>query len=370
MIDNRGQVCSVDIAKFDRKDDVFAGINLAVVVKSQNQSERRANMLSSFKDNKWGRVEERPVAVGLLAVGRLEPPCFCESWRREYREPRHFRWCGDHAFLTEIGRVIEFDQRLNEVNAIRHPFFAFLHTIDIASDGRLLVTSSGYDRLIEFRPDGDRYVENWRWVGWRHGFNPNAEGLWMTDDKEEMRRLEAKGVACRFVSPENYGEQGLLTSERTVHPNVAVYDPYDDGRSILLSCGSRGEFYRLYYASKKIELACSEMHRMPHGLMPYAGGWAAVDTTVGRWCIFDQGFRLKTVYSFRSLPGKPDLVGDSEWVQQCIPYGDGFIAVDSNRGLIAVDPTTRSYTVYSIDVEWCVQDICVLDASAGLGGNA
>ncbi|MGE4552066.1 MAG: hypothetical protein AB7D57_03080 [Desulfovibrionaceae bacterium] len=352
-----------DIAEFRRIDGVFAHVDLMMVVKSQNQSERRANMLASLKDGKWGRSEQRDISIGLLARGHLAQGAFQEQWRREYREPRHFRQHGAKALLTEVNRVVELDAQFQEAGEIRHPFFAFLHTVDISADGRrILVTSSGYDRLMEFEATDHGYAESWSWVGWRHGFNPDENGLWVTDDKAEQRELEAKGIACRFVDPKDHGEQGLLTSERTVHPNVAVYDPHDGERSILLSCGKKGELYRVDRSTGDVNLVCDSLHCMPHGLVPYRDGWAATDTTVGRWCVFDRDFRPLAEYLLRTLPGKPAYVGPAEWVQQCIPYEDGFLALDANRGLLAVDLSRRCYSVYSLDPEWCVQDVQTIDA--------
>lgn len=348
----------LDISTFTQRDDVFANREIALVVKSQNQTERRKNMLASLRDGNLGRVELREISIGLLVRGRFDDGVFVEQWRREYREPRHIKQYGDHYLLTEVNRVIELDKDFAEVQSLRHPFFAFLHTIEVSRDAsRILVTSSGYDRVIEFKLTPTGFMESWCWKGWQHGFNPDAKGFWVTDDEEEKQRFEKQGIPVRFVDPTKYGEQGLLTAERTVHPNVAVYDPYDDENSVLVSCGAPGDIYRARYDSGATSLVCDSLHRLPHGLTPYDGGWSVADTTAGKWVIMDQNFNEKMVYSVRSMGGKPAIVGESEWIQQCMPVRNGALIIDANRGLLAVDTQTQEYTVYNVDEEWCVQDV-------------
>jgi len=348
----------IDISTFTECDSVFINTEIALVVKSQNQRERRANMLASLKDGSFGRVELRDISTGLLVRGRLGSNGFHEHWRREYREPRHMKKYGDNYLLTEVNRVIELNADFSERNSLTHPFFAFLHTVDVSADAsRILVTSSGYDRVIEFESTPSGFAERWHWTGWQHGFNPDPKGFWITDDKEEMQQYLEQGKAVRFVDPHEHGEQGLLTAERTVHSNVAIYNPYDQEHSMIVSCGAPGDLYKVHFATGETTLICESLHKMPHGLTPYDGGWSIADTTVGKLVVFNQQFEKRVEYSLRNVPGKPAVVGAAEWIQQCLPVPGGFIVVDANRGLLAINIETHEYSVYDVDGEWCIQDI-------------
>lgn len=66
------RIDSVASMRFDPR--AFSPINLYLVVKSQDQKERRSRLIDATKKGRIGRFEERPVAEGLVVKGRLNSP--------------------------------------------------------------------------------------------------------------------------------------------------------------------------------------------------------------------------------------------------------------------------------------------------------
>ena len=347
-----------DISKFQTDPSLFDGTELVLVVKSQNQLERRQNMITYLTTGKIGRAEQRGVATGLLVRGRVANGVFNVDWTREYLEPRHIVPFHDGYLLTAIDRIIILDNNFKETQQILHPDFSGLHALNVSADQtRFLVTSSGFDRLLEFTCDGDSFHESWSWKGWEHGFNPTDEGVWITDDPELRRSYEEEGKPVCFIDKREYGPEGVPIAKRTMHPNIAVYDKYDGERSIILSSGVEGELFRIDRFTKKVERICNHLHKMPHGLIPFREGWAIVDTTVGEWVQMDRQFNVEERYSVKNVLGKPAIASEYEWVQNFVPYRTGLFLVDANRGIFAVDLETDIFTLYTPNENWCIQDI-------------
>jgi len=196
----------IGIADFTRTDDVLLGSEWLLVVKSQDQLERRRRMLASRKGGKIGRVNERPTSIGLLADVKLQDgKCILQS-SMEFREPRHIRIHPENGYLiTEIDCVKWIDEQWQVKREYRHPFFAFLHTIDISPDGkRMLIVSSGYDACFEF--DIETGAVTWEWFAWDHGFNPDGEGVWLAANSEKHQQYLSDGKKALLIDPAKYGE--------------------------------------------------------------------------------------------------------------------------------------------------------------------
>jgi hypothetical protein len=350
----------VDVSQFDCMAGVLAGTRWYLVVKSQDQLERRARMAASRRRGRFGRIEPRPVAEGLLVCGELREGCFHAQWSRVFREPRHLRRLnGRELLLTEMNCLLRIDEHGRIQRTYDHPFFAFLHTIDLDRAGtRALVASPGYDSVIELDLAGGD--ETMHWVAWDHGFNPDESGTWLAADNDTCERYRAEGRPALLINPAEYGDHGLITARRSAHPNAAVYDPYDDYRSFILSVGHTGELHRAQRDAQGTQLLCNELRQMPHGLRAYDSGWLVTDTTRGQWRRMNRAFETERIYSTASLPGKSAGAHDLEWLQQVVMFDpDRALALDANRGLLAIDLKAARYSRYEIDPNWCVQDAMI-----------
>ncbi|MBS3763408.1 MAG: hypothetical protein KGZ25_08920 [Planctomycetes bacterium] len=358
MTDDHAIAAKHNINQYEQSMTVLCGRQPYVVVKSQDQIQRRKRMLEGRDKGRFGRVKPRPVGSGLLVTGRLEKGEFQVEKQAEFDEPRHLHILPDGGLLmTEIDRLLFLNPDTFAVDdIITHPYFAFLHTIDVSADGRYgLVVSSGYDAVFEVDLSAREVVSGW--FAWEHGFNPDADGVWLAASPERAEQYEREGKDALYVDCADYGRQGLLTARRTAHPNMAVYDPYDDERSFLVSAGHDGGIYRVNRDDLETQKMYEVGDQMPHGLRPFEGGWCITNTVRGEWWLLDRDFNLQEVYSVAEMGGKVPGTEDVEWVQQAVPVGENYVLfLDANRGLIAVDRKNKEYSIYQPDPNWCIQD--------------
>jgi len=347
-----------DIAGYREDPSAFAPIELYLVVKSQDQLERRHRLIAAVERGRIGRFEERPVAEGLVLSARLEPGRRID--RRScgsvlsFREPRGLVRLEDGTLLVaEIDRVVHVEPEGRELRAFRHPLFAFLHSIELAQDGRrLLVVSSGYDALIEVDLASGGAL--WEWIAWEHGFNPSEDGVYLARGLQRYRELVAKGLPARLIEPERLGAHGLMTSERTNHPNSACYHPRDSGK-VLATLGHSGEVVEIDRRSGEWRRVVGGLGAMPHGIERDGAGWLVTDTLRGACWFLSPAFELERKLDFARLPGKPAELAGHEWLQVVRKIAaETYLAIDANRALILVDPRRRRYAVVPIDENWCV----------------
>ena len=97
---------------------------------------------------------------------------------------------------------------------------------------------------------------------------------------------------------------------------------------------------------------------MSHGLRKYKNNWIVTDTTAGKVNILSKDFKITDNVYFKRLEGKPDILGEIEWVQNTIQLNSNeFISIDSNRGLIHFNLKEKIYAIYQLNENWCFQDI-------------
>jgi hypothetical protein len=250
-----------------------------------------------------------------------------------------------------MNRLLRIDRQGEVLREYRHRFFAFLHTVDLQiQSGLALIASPGYDSVIELDLESGRPTLHW--LAWDHGFNPDEDGVWLAADRAVHERYRAEGKMTRLIDPSEHGDQGLVTSHRSAHPNAAVYDPYDHHRSFIISIGHSGRLYRAQRDTGHTQLVCDDLRQMPHGLRPCDPGWIITDTTRGEWRKMNARFESEIVYSTAQLGGKAPGTGDLDWLQQVVMF---------NRGLLAMDLQAGCYSICQVDPNWCVQDAVVAD---------
>lgn len=359
-VNDASQVERIDVTSFRKADDLAAGLEFFVVVKSQDQEERRRRMLKSLRSGTIGRVAQRPVAEGLLLRGAFKSGRFEPSVVRTFREPRHIVPLHEAGFLlTEVNRLIHVDRNGHTVRSYTYPYFSYLHSVALSANGRsALLASSGYDSLIEIDLASGEVI--WHWFAWEHGFNPDEEGVWLAATLEAQKAYEAAGKAAMMIHPDAYGEQGLLVARRSAHPNCAVFED-DTNQSVICSIGAQGKVYRISKATGETEVIIDWLSSMPHGLQSHNGQWIVTNTTEGEFWVLDRNFHPFKCYEFSSLGGRVEGSGSSEWLQQVVPISrDKYVAIDSNRSIFFIDLQQKAYSSYDIDGSYCVQDILPL----------
>lgn len=332
--------------------------NWLVVVKSQDQTNRRNRLLSGIKNGKYGRTESRPTSTGLLSHVTLAEGTVRLNWKSEFPEPRHIiQLNAENYALTDVNGVNIISKRGRVIRRIDDPLYAFLHSIDRNAFDRdkLLVCSSGYDAVVE--TDLITGKRSFLWSAWENGFNPDEEGNWLALTTDYYRRALSEGRRAIFVDPSKYGEQGINTKFRSAHPNVAVYNPYNNNNSIIISIGHGGSLYEVDLATSRSRIIFDGLSQMPHGLMPYENGWVVTNTTKGEIWFLTADFNPINILSFDGFPGKIAELGAIEWLQNTKLVTSGiFLCLDANRGLVAFDIVNRKFNVFQPDLEWCLQD--------------
>lgn len=351
-----------DVAQFRCDPGAFEPLDVFLVVKSQDQLERRARLIAAVQSDRIGRFEQRPVAEGLVVAATLAPGRKVERTTcavvRTYREPRGLVLLDDGTMLVaEIDRILHVDGDGGALREYRHPLFAFLHSIELSADGkRLLVVSSGYDILVELDLASGAPV--WEWLTWEHGFNPSHDGVYLARKPELYRDYVARGLKALLVEPAKLGAHGLMTRARTNHPNSACYHPRDPD-TVLATLGHSGEAVAVARGTGQWRRVVDDLASMPHGIAPQGEGWLVTSTLRGEGWFLSADFEVERKLIFANLPGKPPALAESEWLQMVQPLSDQvLLGLDANRGLILVNTAKRCYANVPIDEEWCVH-LCV-----------
>jgi len=357
----------VDISSFREDKSLHNNTEWLFVIKSQDQEERRKKMIEYFHKTqkgsnvKIGRTEPRPTAVGLLVKAKLLNGEIIVEWQKELPEPRHIIPYKNGRFLvSDVNTIKEVDADGKIYRVYKNPLFAFLHTINLNhSKDKLLVTSSGYDLILEIDLNDEN--ETYRWLAWENGFNPDEDGIWLALNESYYQQYLSEGKNAEWIKPEDFGEQGIVTARRSAHPNVATYDVNDEEKSMIVSLGHGGDLYRVNFHDFTTEKICDFLSQMPHGLAPYRDGWMITNTTKGECIFMNKSFERIGGFSISNFKGKIKEVGTREWIQQVIHTGDDvFFALDANRGLISIDLANSSYNVYQPDSTWCFQDAIMI----------
>lgn len=334
---------------------------LHLIVKSLDQEERRQRLIESKKRGRIGRIEHRDIATGLWARVSPSPGVRIDrasSQVTEHQEPRGLVEIGDgHFLLSDVNRVMRVNRMARVEREYTHPFFAFLHSVSFdARSRRFLVVSSGYDCLIEMDLEGNVC---WEWIAWEHGFNPALDGTYLCRARAQCESLISEGKRAIFVDPSQLGAYGLMTSQRSNHPNSACYHPADSSR-ILTTLGHSGEVIEIDKDSGNWRAVVTGLEAMSHAIQPYRNGWMVTNTLKGEFWLLDSDFDLRGKVLTRSLPGKPEQMAQHEWLQAVYPAGDEqFLALDANRGLISIDLLRRQYCIFPVDESWCVHHLVV-----------
>lgn len=350
----------IDVSRFAAGAQSYAG-PLHMVVKSLDQVERRARLVEAKQRGRIGRIEERPVATGLWArVAQVGEGCIDRSTAKvtEFREPRGLAQIGPGRFLlADVSSVLLVDAAARVERRYTHPFFAFLHSISFDPDhSRFLVVSSGYDCLVEMDLEGR---VSWEWFAWEHGFNPSLDGVYLCRSEALADRYRADGKEALVVDPAKLGELGLMTSQRSNHPNSACYHAADRDR-VLATLGHSGEVIEIDRKSGHARTVVSGLEAMPHGIQSYGEGWVVTNTLRGEFWVVGKNFEVRKKIVTCGLPGKPKEMLAHEWLQAACPVRDGyFLAADANRGLIAIDLGAGEYRIHPVDETWCVHHIVV-----------
>ena len=348
---------TIDIAQYKTDDKFYGKLELVLTVKSFELQKIRERYLASRnrKDGKVGSVERREVAMGGIVKVVLEDGVLVEfEVLAEMKEPRGIAWQDGCLGIAAENTVYLLDGRTPRT--LNNKWFSYIHTLDFAPTGsaRLLVVSSGFDCIFEY--DLDKLSLEREWFAWEHGFatstDPTTEGdIWLTRDARQAKIWEGQGKTVRlFDDPES---QVLPTAQRSAFINSVVYDGADSNH-FLATFFHAGKVYRAPWDGEVKPVI--ENLKNPHGGNNVGSNYMATSTASGEVVTTAKDHERR--YSFCNLPGKPEVLGEHEWLQNSIRIEDYVVTIDSNRNSFVIfHPEKGLRSMIPYDHNWAVQDL-------------
>lgn len=345
-----------DLSTFSKNSGFYSPKAFLITVKSFDLREIRARYLKSRagKSGRIGSVERRKVTRGGLVYVEIDRGLISKYEILSFLiEPRGIDVARDAIAVSTENRVHVV--RPQGIEHIDNPWFSYIHTVQFnhrSDPDSLLVSSSGYDCIFEYGLSN--YQKIWEWYAWENGFQKgydpkSGKDILLTRNAREASSFRAEGKHYLFIKdPE---KQVLPTAQRSAFINSVMYDANEAGK-LLATFFHEGAVYRIDKTSGRCEKILDGM-KSPHGGRNYHGMYLATSTAQGE-LLMSNGDRV----TFNDLPGKPDEMGELEWLQNSAVFDDCIITIDSNRNSFVIsDLENTLYDVVSFDPDWAIQDI-------------
>jgi hypothetical protein len=171
---------------------------------------------------------------------------------------------------------------------VTHPWFNYLHSVELTPDGTFLLASAGSDLITEVTPDGDIV---WEWFGPEHGYGTRQDGGDVYVDREADYRLLRSA-----------------TSAQAMHVTSAIRGPDDN---VLATLFHQGSLISIDRSTGCTKLLLESLSR-PHGIHRRGHGFLLSDTLGHRILLLDSTYQLRSVIPF-----------GSDWLQDAISTSSG-----------------------------------------------
>lgn len=363
-VKNSPLIENLDLANFKEVEGLGNGIPLVFQMKGFNRLERIARRESEeIRGVAGGTDNHRLITEGMIAViDDLNNLNAIDLNNARYVEslpdPRGLCAGNNGLYIASVDAIRYRDSSSKDERVIRNPWFAFIHSLSLSPDQKkLLVTSPGFDRIIEL--DTDDYRQSWDWVAWDHGFVTTV-----TSKKKVVTHLERGEDLSKVIvvtGPESFsGGLGLPPGDRTAFPNSAIY--LDDHR--ILATMFHGGLLVIDKNSGDWTPVLENLSH-PHGIRRYKDGFVFADTGRGVCTILDSNLKPRSEISFQNLSVGHEARNDHEWLQQAIPINDDLIlGIDSKRAKITIlDPSKKIVRSIAYPDNWVLQEVCPIDQS-------
>lgn len=347
---------------WNRSSSFYPELELLISIKSFDLKAIRARYLAARSNlsGRGGSVERRAVSLGGISHLKLSKGSAVEiNTISDLKEPRGLSSAGNRLAFSLENTVIIIDEKA--VYSFSNPWFSYIHTVAFHPSKKdvVLVSSSGFDALFEYHyPSGEQIGE---WFSWENGINQakNKEGnkIHLTRSKDQHLAWEAQGIQHLFINDPL--KDHLPTAQRAAFINTASYSEEGD---ILATLFHEGSVRRIDRASGESKIAIAGL-RNPHGGFMISGGKImATNTGEGELWIAEENSRTKFIAN--GLPDKAPEMGNSEWWQNAVAWGEFYLVIDSNRNaIIVIDPSQKQYDLVPFNENWAVQDLIVLNGS-------
>ncbi|MFA5894823.1 MAG: hypothetical protein WC851_03550 [Candidatus Shapirobacteria bacterium] len=345
-------VMVVDLSKFTEDKRLGDGLRWIIQLKGFNRQDRLEKRNDEVASGATGSISHREISQGAIIVTddlpmdddilgdndvqiRIDTP----DTRGLVKDDN-----GD-VFFGAVDKVYKLDKndlRIKEV-PLKSSWLAFIHSISISPDQtRLLVTSAGFDRIIEF--DIASGQPTYTWNAWENGFD---------------KSYATKAPINMTINSADYSSGlGLPPGLRTAFPNSSIYA----GEYILATFFHHG-FVKIDKTTNTA-VSLDENLKHPHSVTTLSNSQIMVtDTGNGRAVVYNEEFGRSAVLDFTNLPQIESARG-MEWLQQVkevTGYPGLYTAIDSNRESIYLfDLQKKLIRKAKIQSNWVLQEMEVL----------
>ncbi len=351
------QTEQIDVATLKENSTLGNGVPLAIQLKGFNRMDRIGRGKEQVLNGQRGSSTSRPISNGAVMVmsdlaKQTSLSANSSALTLNLPDSRGIATHGDEIYLGSVDRVYHIDAGNGTKSILEHPWFAFIHSLQLTENGeKILVTSPGFDRIIEL--DTATGAPSWEWVAWDHGYDHSV-----ASGKKIVTRPADSGLdnAVLISSPKDYpGGLGLPPADRAAFPNSATY--FLDNKSILATL-FHGGLIKIDRKTGNVDLVLSDLSH-PHGILKYQSGYIVTDTGHGAFLVLDKNLKVAKRVSFINLPGKAKEAQSAEWLQNVAPLNNGLlVAIDSNRASFYIlDLDNKLKRRISYDPNWVVQEV-------------
>lgn len=348
----------IDISTFKRDHGFYGEIELLLTIKSFDLQAIRARYVASKnnKSGKAGSVERRAISLGGIAKVQMKNGKMVqESVLKEMKEPRGISFNnGRLAIAAENVVYLIID---GSIKKIENPWFSYIHTIDFNpfDSNKIIIASSGLDCIFEYNIDTLECC--YEWFAWENGFCESYDAktdqmITITRNKSVAKANELNGKPTLLI--ENPKEQTLPTAQRAAFINTVTYDKANPNH-FLATYFHEGAIFSINMLTGKASKVLSNL-KTPHGGRNHKQDFMATSTGTGE-IVFGPDNNSNR-YLFNQLEGKPEELGEMEWVQNAINLDNIIIAIDSNRtSFVIFDIDRKLYDMIPYNNDWAVQDL-------------
>ncbi len=270
------------------------------------------------------------------------------------REPRGIHILKNKLALSTASCVHVWEDR--DHYTVENDWLSYVHTVEFSpyDEDLLLISSSGLDTLIEVNFRKNAIIREW--CAWENGLNmgvnpSNGNSIFLTRDENHAEELRRQKKEVFFIQDPK--RDYLPTAMRAAFINSAYYDS-SDPQNVVGTLFHAGKVLTINLDNGTSTSLLSGL-KNPHGGRKLNGSIMATNTGSGE--VILQNGQLRVSYDFKNLPGKPEFLGDLEWLQNSHWVNDFIATIDSNRNSIVLfNPDRGLIDIVPFDDCWAVQD--------------
>ena len=352
----------IDLSTFEDTKDLVKGLSLVVQFKGFNRKKRLSQRSTQIKNNQAGSSSLREISPGAIMIFPTIPADktlteTAAASRYLVKDSRGLAFEPKNKLLyfVSVDEVLCLDlvsRKVRSIASSKSAPLAFIHSLTLSPDGkRLLVTSSGLDRIVELDIETGKAIREWS--AWEHGYNRSINSKRLIYTSQPHPPPHEEYIVINDVK-KFAGGLGLPPGERTAFPNSAIYVNQDKILATLFHHG----LIEIDLKSGKVLPVNLTLHN-PHSILPFKDGYIVTNTAKGQAIILDKDLNTNEVLDFTKLPGlDPDADG-REWLQHVRPISESRLAaVDSNRtSIFLIELEGKKIQRIPIDQNWVLQEI-------------